>query len=543
MAVKRFTRILVVMAIVYFQASLMSHLFLQLGTGSDLGNKRKLLKMSHYFMPLDHYPSYEYAYTYLEAGARTLDRELLTQGIEWFKTSLAANPFYYYSHYYMGKAYYFYHFPGIGFFKDTFAAFKKSALLNDHDPDIVADISKIVLSKWPQVQTEDRLLCLGLLKNAIDRVGDSDFKEIIELWSRESKDPEILRVILKDEKELYGKAARILAGAGGSLQLRWELLAGYEQYLFDEVGNQMKGLTFVENAAEVELAALLAKLDRIEGYWRLADGRWVPGTDLYDLRADLMTKRIGAFLANQPKTLSERGRKKLSGLALQFVDRTEDYKNLEALRTMLDQHNYFDVNDMESQYTRLLIEYRQGNHSKVISAIEELKGQAFLTDGRKRREYLDILLLLVDSLEASKLLSVAANTIHEILGLFPGEPSVIWRLLKVQHVIGQKPEEEAMDAALVQKVADSRIFNLKLLSESRQVYFLDKPELSISIGSSLAAKLNMNALLRVFVDGAITREIYRRDLRGEYILTIPGKEYSSAEVRIDFLVFDNSTVL
>ncbi len=543
MVINRYTKILVVLCIVYFQAMIMSHLFFYLGTASEIGNKRKLLKMSHYFMPLDHYPSYEYAYTYLDVGAEKLDRELLTQGIEWFKTSLSINPFYFYSHYYLGKAYYFYHYPTDDFFDDTFASFKKTAFLNDHDPDIVADISKIVLSMWPHLEAKDRLMCLDLLKNTIDRVNDQDFKTIIEFWSLYSRDPEVLRVILKNEKELYGKAARILAGAGGSLPLRWELLAGYEQFLFEEVGNRMKRLSFAPNVTEMELAELIESLDKIVGYWRLAGGRWSPGAEFYDLSAELMIRHMKAFLADQKKTLTVRGRKKLSGLAARYLETINDYKNLEAFRVLLDQHNYFDTNDIESIYIKFLLEYRQGNYSKLISHIEEFKGQITMVNGQKRRDYLKVLLLLSDSLEASKLLSVASDTIYEMLKLFPSEPSVAWRLLKVHHIIGDVQGEAILAADLVENVKNSRIVHLDSRSLSRRVYFLDDSELSISLSSTLASSLGRNALMRVFVDDAVVWEVYVRDVTGAYKLKIPGKEYSSIELRIDSLVFRNSPML
>ena len=534
---------MVVLAIVYFQAMFMSHLFFHLATSSDLGLKRKLLKMSHYFMPLDHYPSYEYAYSYLDKGAELHDEKLLAQGIEWFNASLFINPFYYYSHYYLGKAYYFYHFPSGDFFADTFTSLKKAALINDHDPDIVVDLSKIVLSMWPHLQDRDRTLCLDLLKKNIGKLKDRDFKNIIVSWHRYSKDADVLRMMLQDKASLHGKAAGVLAEVGGPLPLRWELLAGYERYLFEVVRNRMKSLSFAENASEIEFVKLLEQLEKIKGYGRMVPGKWVPGPEFYALVSDLMLKRITAFLEGQKKPLGSRPRTKLFGMAMRYIKRLEHYKNLEALRRLFTEYSYFAPNDIEALYIKSLMEYKQGNYSSLISSIEEFRTRASLIGKQHKQEYRDILLLLADSLESSKLLSVANRTDREILRIFPDEPGIVWRLMKVQRILGIQEEEAILDKNLVQTINDSRFFLLDNKPIYRDVMFLDKPELSLSRSGNRTRGSDGNALVRVFVNESIAVEFYLKDMKAPLIYSMPGKEYSSVDVRVEFLVFNDSTVI
>ena len=543
MVIKRFTRILVVLSIVYFQAMFMSQLFFHLGTTSDLGMKRRMLKMSHYFMPLDHYPSYEYAYSYLDKGVEIQDRELLAQGIEWFDTSLFINPFYYYSHYYQGKAYYFYHTPAGDYFDDSFGAMKKAALLNRHDGDIVVDLTKIALPMWPHLPEQDRTLCLDLLRLNIDKLSRLDFKSVVESWRVNSNDIDILRRIMEGKSQLYGKTGNVLAEVGGSLNLRWEFLAGYEQYVFDDIRNRLRSLSFVEDAAEVEYVALLRRFDKIEGYGILTGGGVSRGTEFDDLLSDLMLKRIKAFLQHQIKPLGQRARQKLSGLARRYIERLDHFKQLEDLRLLLNEYSYFNGTDIDTKFVGFFLEFKQSNFSSLISNIEEFRaGVSHIGDDGKRR-YLDILLLLADSLEASKLLSVGNRTIQGILNEFPSEPAVAWRLMKIWRILGFGEKGGTLDPLVMDKIRKNNVFTLDLRPVSREVMFLENSRIIVTPSPELDGAQSGNTVVRLFLDHVIAREFYLKDLRRPMTLEIPGKEYSRVDVRIDFLVFNNSTVL
>ena len=534
---------MVILSIVYFQAMLMSHLFFHFGTTSQLGLKRRMLKVSHYFMPLDHYPSYEYAYTYLDKGAGLENKELLAQGIDWFKTSLRINPFYYNSHYYLGKTYYFYHSPSGDFFSDTFASFKKAAIINGHDPDIVGDLANIAVPMWPLLPEEDKTFCLSLLKDNIDQLNDRDFKNLIAAFNRGSEGKELLRSIVKGKSSLFGKAADVLAEVGGSLNLRWELLAGFERYVFEEVHNHMRSLNFVENAREIEFVALLEQLNQVKGYDRLSGGASPQGGEIAELRSELMFKRIQAYLSEQTKPLGLRVKQKLYGLAYEYINRLDHYKILEELRRLLNEYSYFDATDIKTKYIGFLLDYKQGNFSKLITDIEKFKSRISLVNEKNREEYLKILLLLADSLEASKLLSVGNQTIQGILEIFPSEPAVVWRLAKVRRILGIDDREGLLDPNALAAIEDSRFFVLNNKPISRQAMLLDEAELFLSPAPDLNGAAVGNTLVRVFVDKSIATEFYLKDLNQPKKILIPGKEYSEVYVQIDFLVFNKSTVL
>lgn len=543
MVIKRFTKIMVILSIVYFQAMLMSHLFFHFGTTSQVGLKRRMLKLSHYFMPLDHYPSYEYAYTYLAKGAGQENKEVLAQGIEWFKTSLRINPFYYNSHYYLGKTYYFYHSPSGDFFSDTFASFKKAAIINGHDPDIVGDLANIAVPMWPLLSEGDKTFCLSLFKNNIDQLNDQDFKNLIAAFNRGSEGKELLRSIVKGKSALFGKAADVLAEVGGSLNLRWELLAGFERYVFEEVHNHMRSLNFLENAREIEFVALLEQLNKVKGYDRLSGGASPQGGEIAELRSELMFKRIQAYLSEQTKPLGLRVKQKLYGLAYEYINRLDHFKILEELRRLLNEYSYFDATDIKTRYIGFLLDYKQGNFSKLITDIEKFKSRISLVNEKNREEYLKILLLLADSLEASKLLSVGNQTIQGILEIFPSEPAVVWRLAKVRRILGIDDREGLLDPSALATIQDSRFFVLNGKSVSRKTMLLDEAELFLSPAADLNGAAVGNALVRVFIDKLIATEFYLKDFNQPKKIPIPGKEYSEVYVQIDFLVFNKSTVL
>ncbi len=112
--------------------------------------------------------------------------------------------------------------------------------------------------------------------------------------------------------------------------------------------------------------------------------------------------------------------------------------------------NYFKDNDFPSLHLKTLISYKKGDYSDVISEIESLRKGISFVKKEQAADYTAILLLLVDSYYSSKLLTAAEAVAAELYKEQPDNPDILWRVLRVQKILGS---EGAPDKVLNEKLA------------------------------------------------------------------------------------------
>jgi hypothetical protein len=532
----RFLKILILLAIIFFHAQFLSHLFWKVGESSEDKEQLKFFRVSHFLFPLDYISSYELAYALLERGYQAKDNALILESSRWFKRSIENNPFYFLSHYNLGRAYLFYNYPQSEFFAEAVTAFKKAVLLNDRDKTIVLDTVKVFITLWPLLSEEDKRLTRDLLIKTAQKLNWGDFADIVEKWWLYAKDEDFMQKIIQVKPDFQDDTAELFARLGVPLKLRWSLLADYEDYTFQQVKNYTNSLAFRGETGLDRVVELLDRLAQIKFYGRLLGKEKFLEKEYIEVKNSLLQKKIIALFAEYGKSLTTGEKAKIRNEIREYIGGTDDFKQLDELNSMLEDNGFFDQNDFRDLYLKYLLEFKMGNFSKVIDEIEALQHSITFTKSEYQDEYVDILLLLVDSLESSKLLSLAEQALIKIIDQSPDKPAVFWRSMRVQRILGVDKNFLEQNREMVRHIEESRVIDLDSHQQNRVVYLMAEREIKIRIGDDLDRLSKGKTLLQVFIDGKIVFEEYVEKLEELVIIPVAeGREFLTRQVEIRFI--------
>jgi hypothetical protein len=152
-----------------------------------------------------------------------------------------------------------------------------------------------------------------------------------------------------------------------------------------------------------------------------------------------------------------------------------------------------------------------GNFGGIISDIEKWKKSDTYINVAKQDSYIQLLLLLAESYEASNLLSLAEETLKEIIGMQPDNLDAHFSLLRIRRVFGEDGEYKGKIKENIDSLKRSRKFELNPVNIDKEiektVYLLDNNSIEITFGDGLKEQLKTR-LLQVIVDGRIKYENY-----------------------------------
>jgi hypothetical protein len=178
-----------------------------------------------------------------------------------------------------------------------------------------------------------------------------------------------------------------------------------------------------------------------------------------------------------------------------------------------------------------MISYRKGDYSGVISEIEALRKGISFVKKEQSADYTDILLMLVDAYYSSKLMTAAEQVAAELQREQPDNPDVLWRVLRVQKILG---DEGAPDKALNEKLAvveNSRFVTVSKPNATFDVYLFNQPQVELVFAPALIAALKPDQLVQVFINDKIAFESYVDGLPAKVVIGPPFLEIES-KVRV-----------
>lgn len=468
--------------------------------------------MSHNLFPFDQTPAYKYGHVLLKAGYENRNNAIILESINWFKKASSRNPFHYYSHYYLGKSYLFYNSPNTNYFNEAILEFKKAALIRGSNQHITLDTCKILLSLWPFLSDDDKHFCQDLLSQSMNRFLWNDFAGIVEPWWLYSKDKDFLEQLLEKKPVFFYKVAGKLTGLNAPLSLRWEFLSEYEKFLLEEVNRKYQSLSFQKKYESDTLLPLLENLRTIKAYYKMAKDETFNEKKYHTLKNKLLHDVIAALFEELPHKEDQRMEyeQEMNRYIDEYIKGDPPREQLLKFKEYLKKKDFFKPNDFTSLYFNFLPEFKLGNFGGVISEIERLKESITYINVDKQDSYIQLLLLLADSYEASKLLSIAEKTLKEIIDIQPDNPEACFRLLRIQQVIGEDNQYTEKIKESINSLKNSRKIQLNSVKTEKTVYLIDNNSIEITIGDHLKEKPKPKTkhLLQVFVDKLIKYESY-----------------------------------
>jgi hypothetical protein len=452
------------------------------------------------------YPG-EAGFALMEHGTRDEDPAEVKASIPFFLVALKRNPLDYRSRYYLAKAYLQFSALNNDYFERGVSELKRAARIRGSNKQIALDCSKVFLSLWPLLEEEDRGFAGSLIANSMPALSWEDFSPLLEMWSLYVQDARLLKTILSRRPDFFGPAANQLVAAGIPLSERWKLLDLYEVYSLD-AGERLYNEKLLNNEMDAEQARQLFNHLNIRGYFRLHPDSQMSVDKLHRLQRQLLLEIISGMLSDPGTEAAPKAAFQLREYIERFIAVHADLNGLDELQKLLEEKQYFKANDFPSLRLKTLISYKKGDYGGVIAEIEALRKGISFVRKEQAADYTDILLLLIDSYYSTKLLTAAEAIAAELYKEQPDNSDVLWRVLRVQKILG---DEGAPDRELNEKLAvveKSRFLTVTKPNVTYDVYLFNQPWIEITMDPALLAQLKPKQLVQVFVNNKIAFESY-----------------------------------
>lgn len=532
----RLFKIFIIVAVVFFQARFLSHLFLKVGEFNEFKEKLRYFKVSQFLFPLNYVTAYEIAYALLERGVQEKDNTAIKESIGWFNRSLRNNPFYYLSHYHLGKAYLFCNYPQSDYFTQAVTAFKRTVQLNDQDSTIVLDTAKVLVTLWPLLEESDKELTRNLLLKTTRRLDWDGFADIVEKWWLYARDEAFMQKFIRNRPEFLYKTAGLFARLGTPLIQRWSLLAEFEDNVFQQVKNQTNSFAIRGNPGVDRLRGMLNNLDEIKFYRRLLGKVKFSQREYIEIRNKLLQNKITALLIKSGKKPSAEVMTEIRSDIFKYINSTDDFKQLDELKSILANNSLFDPNDFRALYLKYLLDFKLGNFSELIDEIEKLRSSIALTKSEYQDDYIDVLLMLADSLESSRLLPSAEQVVREIMEKAPRNPAVFWRMMRIQKILGADQFLLKEHFEMFRQVQESRLIDFDAPEIKKTVFLTGEKEIEVLLNDNFEKITTGKKLFQVFIDDRIVFEDYIEKLGKRITVPLAEENQEFKTIRIEIKV-------
>lgn len=460
------------------------------------------------------------AFAWLEAGSEKADSDgTVRASMALLRRSIARNPLDYQARYYLAKSYLRFSAVGNDYFERGVLELRRAAAIRGGNRHIAVDCAKVFFSLWPLLEPEDQAFTESLLAGVMPVLSWGEFAPLVESWALYVQDVPVLMGFLRLKPEFFGPAAEQLAASGLPLAKRWEMLALHEANTLDTMERRYNVLSLQGGASLEQSLSLLNQARAIKGYNRLHPGASFNRDKFLKLQRTLLIDVIGAMVG--PARNDAKQAAQLREYVEYYIAGHPGLNDLDLLQKLLQERNYFKENDFPSLRLKTLIASRKGDHGGVIAEIEAVRAGISFVKREQVTEYTDILLLLTDSYYRSKLMTAAEAVALDLYRNQPDNPDVLWRVLRVQNVLGAEGALDPELEARLAKIRDSRFLAVSRLNIPDYAYLFNQPEIEVTLDPALRAKIGPGQLVQVFVNEKIAAESYGRDLPEKFVIGPP----------------------
>lgn len=448
------------------------------------------------------------AFDHLEADSAKTNGATVKQAMALLRRSLDRNPLDYLARYYLAKAYLRFSAVNNDYFDLGVRELKRAAAIRGSNKQIALELGTVFFSLWPLLEKSDQEFAAKLLNGSMPAFSWSEFSPLVEMWSLYVQDTTFLMNLLRLKPDFFGPAANQLANAGLPMAQRREMLAQYEVHTLDALERRYNELTLSGSIGLNDAVSLLVQLRNLQGYNRLVPNSGFSSEKAAKLKRVLWLQVIEGLMSDPQSQADPRTPLQLGEYIEFYIAEYPGLNELDELQKMLSDRKYFKENDFATLRLKTLISYKKGDYSGVIAEIEALRKGISFVKKEQQADYTTILLMLVDSYYSTKLLTAAETIAAELYKEQPDNPDVLWRVLRVQKILG---DEGAPDRELNEKLAiveKSRFLTVPQPNVTYDVYLFNQPWIEIVLDPALIAQLKPKQLVQVFVNNQIAFESY-----------------------------------
>ena len=514
---------------VFFLSQFAAELFFLVGPQPEPGKKFKEPVFDLKAFSLSSRLHTESAFALLEAGKSAANEAVVKMSMALLLQSLRRNPLDYQARYYLAKAYLQFSAINNDYFDLGVRELKRAARIRGSNKQIALDCATVFFSIWPLLENEDKAFASDLLAAAMPAFSWSEFSPLVEMWALYIQEAPLLMELLKRKPEFFGPAADQLLAAAIPMEQRHELLALHEVHSLDALERRYNELSLQGEIGLNDARSLLGQLRQLKGYYRFQPDSGFSPEQQAKLQRSLLLQVISGLLTDPKAQADPQTTPQIREYIQVYIADHSGLNDLDDLQKLLVENNYFKGNDFPSLYLKTLIAYKKGSYNDIIAEIEVLrKTISFVKEGQLA-DYTNILLLLVDSYYSSKLLTAAESVARELYENQPDNPDILYRVLRVQNILGAEGAADKVLNTKLETVQNSRFLTVSLVNAVHDVFLFNQPEIEIVFDPAWLAALKPKQLLQVFVDNRIAFESYVESLPEKIVI---GPPFTDAERKV-----------
>jgi hypothetical protein len=521
MKANKFFVVVALALVVFFLSQFAAELFFLAGPKPEAGKKFKEPALDFKALSLSSRLHTDTAFALLEAGTSGSSEATIKTSMSLLRQALHRNPLDYQARYYLAKAYLQFGAVDNDYFDLGVRELKRAASIRGSNKLIALDCAKVFFSLWPLLENEDKTFAFNLLATAMPALDWSEFSPLVEMWSLYIQDTPLLMELLKRKPEFFGPTADQLVAAALPMAQRRELLALHEVHALDAIERRYNELSLQGEIGLKDARSLLGQLRKLKGYFRLQPDCGFNPEKQAKLQRALLLQVISGLLSD-PKALADpRTELQVREFIQVYISDHSGLNDLDELQKLLEEKNYLEENDFSSLFLKTLIVYKKGNYGDIIYEIEALRKTISFVKKEQAADYTNILLLLVDSYYSSKLMTAAEAIVAELNQNQPGNPDILYRILRIQNILGTEGLQEPAMKEKLAAVHSSRFLTIIKPKSLYDVFLFNQPEIEIVFDPALLAKLKPKQLVQVFIDGKIAFENYVDGLPEKVVIAPP----------------------
>jgi hypothetical protein len=491
----------------------------------NVEKKIRVLDGAKIFYPSNDLVFYELGKSYFDLGMvnihdKALSETYLRKSVQNFTRSLRINPASYFCHFNLAQSLLYLSYINSSFRGHSYEEYKKAALLGGHNSQIYYEVGKIFLSLWPELSEGEKDFALGLLKKILERKDRQMIQDVMQIWDLNVKDYSVMEKILPEDASLLQMYAQFLGYRHLSIEERQKFLARAELLEYERAKHEFdlgerEFQYYRLREASRHFKESLRTLDRLALYQNLTGENLINIEEFKNLK-----KSVCLSLA---KCLMEGDREFKEALIylreyLALEDRVSSIGELESYlqwQSLIKEDLKASFDDLGLLSFQTLLYFKQNRYRDIIRAGRLLKQSFVVIPEEKKKEFVEVLLLVGDSFQKADYLYDAGEFYHKALDVEPDSLQVLLRIRQNYERLNEDEKVQSIDEKIGELLTPRKMDLEKPRIEKGRKFScslnLNGSEILLNLHFEKEVGTDFYPLISIFFNGPVVWENYLKD--------------------------------
>jgi hypothetical protein len=430
--------LLLILAVVCILVYWNHHLYNRAQKTEEKENRIPILERAVKIYPLNPKVYYELGETHLSMGVQ-IPEEVeeseahLEKAVDYYKKSLNRDPVSAFSHFGLAQAYYNMSFFNPSLADLSFEEYRNAALLAGHNTPIFFEVATLFLSRWEELNEENRDFTVSLFKRIFEYADEPEFEKVMQVWEMNVKDYDVIERILPERAWVYRLYARFLGEKSLSLSERHQHLAESESLEFKRAQDEHEQgendyFYYQMEQAVSRFERCLNILERIHFYQDLT------GKNLIDLREFQEIQRSAILYLIKSNLETGKGFDEVKDDLMMYLSMEDKVSAVREVDEYLQRHQIIgdqlerNFEDMELFAFHMYLSFRENRYRDIMRIGRDFRESFVVVPKDNQDEYVRILQIVGDANQKVDYIYDAVEFYEEALEVEPDNLETLVRL-------------------------------------------------------------------------------------------------------------------